>query len=75
MIIVSGSRRETTRIRGVDMGEHIRLLGDTNQWALFDAAALEQAIGHLLQNAVEACSPALPVTVRVGNTEAVFKPE
>jgi putative PEP-CTERM system histidine kinase len=50
-------------------GDHdVRLLGDTNQWALFDAAALEQAIGHLLQNAVEACSPALPVTVRVGNT-------
>src|SRR3954468_12032778 len=40
-------------------GEHdVRLLGDTNLWALFDAAALEQAIGHLLQNAVEACSSA-----------------
>ena len=47
-------------------GEHdVRLLGDTNLWAMFDAAALEQALGHLLQNAVEACSPALPVTVRV----------
>jgi putative PEP-CTERM system histidine kinase len=47
-------------------GDHeIRLLGDTNLWALFDAAALEQAVGHLLQNAVEACSPALPVTVKV----------
>ena len=50
-------------------GDHdVRLLGDTSQWALFDAAALEQAIGHLLQNAVEACSPALPVTVRVSTT-------
>src|SRR5205085_6020293 len=47
-------------------GDHdVRLLGDSGLWALFDAAALEQAVGHLLQNAVEACSPALPVTVRV----------
>ena len=47
-------------------GDHaVKLLGDTNLWALFDASALEQAVGHLLQNAVEACSPALPVTVRV----------
>jgi putative PEP-CTERM system histidine kinase len=47
-------------------GEHdVRLLGDTSLYAIFDAAALEQALGHLLQNAVEACSPALPVTVRV----------
>jgi signal transduction histidine kinase len=54
-------------------GEHdVRLLGDTNLWAMFDAAALEQALGHLLQNAVEACSPALPVTVRVdSNGDAV----
>jgi len=49
-------------------GEHdVHLLGDTSQWALFDAAALEQAVGHLLQNAVEACSPALPITVRVSS--------
>ena len=43
----------------------VRLLGDTSVRAVFDAAALEQAIGHLLQNAVESCSPAVPVTVRV----------
>jgi putative PEP-CTERM system histidine kinase len=48
-------------------GDHdVRLLGDTTLWAMFDAAALEQAVGHLLQNAVEACSSALPVTVKVG---------
>ena len=48
-------------------GEHeVKLLGDTNLWAMFDPAALEQALGHLLQNAIEACSPALPVTVRAG---------
>jgi len=51
-------------------GEHdVRLLGDTNLWATFDAAALEQALNHLLQNAVEACSPTLPVTVRVDSRQ------
>src|SRR3954469_12051947 len=51
-------------------GEHdIRLLGDTSLWAMFDAAALEQAVGHRLQNAIEACSPTLPVTVRVGRKD------
>src|SRR6185369_17612387 len=35
-------------------GDHdIRLLGDTSLWAMFDATALEQALTHLLQNAVE----------------------
>jgi signal transduction histidine kinase len=48
-------------------GDHeVKLLGDTSLWALADAAALEQAVGHLLQNAVESCSAALPITVRVG---------
>jgi putative PEP-CTERM system histidine kinase len=47
-------------------GDHdVRLVGETNVWARFDVNALEQAIGHLLQNAVESCSPAIPVTVRV----------
>jgi putative PEP-CTERM system histidine kinase len=47
-------------------GEHdVLLLGDTNLWAILDRAALEQALGHLLQNAFEACSAALPVVVRV----------
>jgi putative PEP-CTERM system histidine kinase len=47
-------------------GDHeVKLLGDTNLWAAADGTALEQAVGHLLQNAVEACSPASPVTVRV----------
>jgi putative PEP-CTERM system histidine kinase len=47
-------------------GEHeVRLLGDAGLWAEVDGAALEQAVGHLLQNAVEACSPTAPITVRV----------
>jgi putative PEP-CTERM system histidine kinase len=43
----------------------VKLLGDTTLWAFADAPALEQAVGHLLQNAVESCSATLPVTVRV----------
>jgi signal transduction histidine kinase len=50
-------------------GEHeVRLLGDAGLWAEVDGAALEQAVGHLLQNAVEACSPMAPITVRVTAT-------
>ena len=44
---------------------HVKLLGDTNVHALADGTALEQAVSHLLQNAVEACSSTLPITVRV----------
>jgi len=43
----------------------VKLLGDTNVWAVVDATGLEQAVGHLIQNAVEASSPDAPITVRV----------
>ena len=43
----------------------VKLLGDTTLWAVADAAGLEQAVGHLIQNAVEASSPEIPITVRV----------
>ncbi|HKC03256.1 MAG TPA: XrtA/PEP-CTERM system histidine kinase PrsK [Sphingomicrobium sp.] len=46
-------------------GEHeVQLIGDTNLWTNADGAALEQAIGHLIQNAVEACSSTNPITIR-----------
>lgn len=46
--------------------EHeVKLLGDTNLSAVVDASALEQAVGHILQNAVEASSPDAPITVRI----------
>ena len=49
-------------------GDHdVRLLGDAGIWADVDGPALEQAIGHLIQNAVEACSASVPVTVRVAS--------
>ncbi|HEU5285731.1 MAG TPA: XrtA/PEP-CTERM system histidine kinase PrsK [Sphingomicrobium sp.] len=44
----------------------VRLLGDSSLRAVVDATGLEQALGHLLQNAVEASPPGKPVTVRVG---------
>ncbi len=46
--------------------EHeVKLLGDTSLSAVVDASALEQAVGHIIQNAVEASSPDAPITVRV----------
>ena len=46
-------------------GDHeVRLLGDTGLWTLADGPALEQAVGHLIQNAVEACSDTVPIAVR-----------
>jgi putative PEP-CTERM system histidine kinase len=42
----------------------VQLLGDAGLCAMVDAGALEQAVGHLLQNALDASSAA-PVTVRV----------
>ena len=44
----------------------INLLGDASIPAMVDAAALEQAVGHLLQNALDASSGE-PVTVRVAS--------
>ena len=44
----------------------VSLLGDAGLWALVDADALEQAVGHLLQNALDASSGE-PVTVRVAD--------
>jgi len=47
-------------------GQHdVRLSGGTGEWAPVDAAALEQAVSHLLQNAIEASANGTPVTVRV----------
>lgn len=47
-------------------GHHdVRLLGDSGLEVIADPLGLEQAIGHLLANAVEASPAAEPVTVRV----------
>ena len=52
-------------------GDHdVMLLGDGNIWVLADPLLLEQAIGHLIQNAVDASGPLHPVTVRMEGDEA-----
>ncbi|MEO7750563.1 MAG: XrtA/PEP-CTERM system histidine kinase PrsK, partial [Sphingomicrobium sp.] len=52
---IAGRRRE----------RDITLVGDTGQWAMVDCAALEQALGQLLQNALDASERDRPVTVRI----------
>jgi signal transduction histidine kinase len=50
----------------------VRLLGNGDQWALADPLLLDQAIGHLLQNAIDASTSGQPVTVRMdGNARDV----
>ncbi|HEV2043348.1 MAG TPA: ATP-binding protein, partial [Sphingomicrobium sp.] len=44
----------------------VMLSGDGNHWVLADPLLLEQAIGHLLQNAIDASAPSQAVTVRMG---------
>jgi putative PEP-CTERM system histidine kinase len=47
-------------------GDHpVALKGGTEGWVLADEAALGQAIGHLVQNAIDASPRGAPVTVRV----------
>ncbi|MBV9528315.1 XrtA/PEP-CTERM system histidine kinase PrsK [Sphingomonas sp.] len=61
-------------IAGKRRNHEVRLTGETNRHAEVDAAAFEQAIGHLLQNAIEASPANEPVTVRVterGETVAI----
>jgi len=55
----------STAIANRRRSHEILLLGDASQWVMADAAGLEQAIGHLVQNAVDASEEDQPVTVRV----------
>ena len=47
----------------------VKLLGDASLWAMVDPAALEQALGHILQNAVDASPATQPVIVRVADKQ------
>jgi putative PEP-CTERM system histidine kinase len=47
----------------------VRLLGDASLCAEVDAGALEQALGHLLQNALDASPEDEPVVVRVDQAD------
>ncbi|MEO6226212.1 MAG: XrtA/PEP-CTERM system histidine kinase PrsK [Sphingomicrobium sp.] len=53
--VIAGKRRD----------HEVQLFGDTAQRVMVDAGALEQAVGHLLQNAIDTSPAAKPVTVRV----------
>jgi putative PEP-CTERM system histidine kinase len=51
-------------------GDHdVKLIGDGAVWARADPLMLEQAIGHLIQNAVDASTPLQPVTVRMAGDD------
>ncbi len=51
-------------------GDHeVKLLGDGNVWVMADPLLLEQALGHLLQNAVDASAAGEPVNVRMTGDE------
>jgi putative PEP-CTERM system histidine kinase len=71
------ARPEPTALRelvasaiAANRGDHeVMLLGDGNLTAMADPLMLEQAIGHLVKNAVDASTPAQPVTVRMGGDE------
>ena len=58
----------TAAIASKRRDREISLLGDAGIEALVDANALEQAVGHLLQNALDASSGE-PVTVRVAGDD------
>jgi len=55
----------TAAVASKRQNHEVRLLGDASLRAIIDPSGLEQAVGHLLQNAVEASPPDKPVTVRV----------
>nr|WP_276591821.1 XrtA/PEP-CTERM system histidine kinase PrsK [Sphingomicrobium nitratireducens] len=46
-------------------GHEVQLLGDTSIVAMADPHGLETAVGHLVQNAIDASPEDVPVTVRV----------
>ena len=52
-------------IAACNRGHDVRLRGNQSIWAVADAAALEQAVTHLLHNALDASPQAEPVMVDV----------
>lgn len=46
-------------------GHKVAFTGDSHSWAVADAAALEQALGHLVHNACDASPPGAPVTIQI----------
>ena len=57
-------------IEAGNRGRDVRLRGNQGLWAVADAPALEQAVTHLLHNALDASTPAQPVMIDVLAGEA-----
>jgi putative PEP-CTERM system histidine kinase len=63
----------TSAIAAKRRNHEVRLLGDASVLAVVEPSGLEQAVGHLIQNAVEASPADRPVVVRVARQgDAVF---
>jgi putative PEP-CTERM system histidine kinase len=58
----------TAAIAAKRRDREVQLRGDASLCALVDASALEQAVGHLVQNALDASTDS-PVTVRVSGSD------
>ena len=56
-------------IAGMRARHDLELAGDGDRLALADPLLLEQAIGHLVQNAIDASTDGAPVTVRMGGDD------
>ena len=50
-------------IKAGNRGRDVRLRGNQSLWAIADAAALEQAVTHLLHNALDASAASHPVMI------------
>jgi putative PEP-CTERM system histidine kinase len=55
----------SSAVAGRRRSHDVELKGDTGAWVLADESGLEQAIAHLLQNAIDASAPHQAVTVKV----------
>ena len=56
----------SSAIVGLRRDRGVELKGDAGLWVMADPAAFEQAIGHLLQNAIDASARGEDIVVRVG---------
>ena len=57
--------RTASKVAAAKINQHpVHVDGDPDLWAKADPAALEQALSHLVQNAIEASPPGRPVAIR-----------
>jgi signal transduction histidine kinase len=62
--------RSAERVAATRRAQHpIVISGDQSVMAMADPARLDQALGHLIQNAIDASPVNEPVTIRLGHTD------